>query len=233
MVGRPYKRRWTTPSTSVLIPVATCILRMSITTGSVGFPRRASSKRWQATVCPDIRAMAARPRRPQLDYPWGVFVDPFTGNLLIADSNNHRVREVDSAGRISSRAGWGELGYGGDGGDAHLARLDSPQSLGFDCAGRMYIGDEHNHVIRVVDLDGTIRTLVGTGAPGLARDGSAGIDAAPQRSGEHGGTLRRHGIPDRRGKRSGAVGGAGWHCATRSRKATLARQMNCVMRRQR
>jgi DNA-binding beta-propeller fold protein YncE len=114
----------------------------------------------------------------QLDYPWGVFVDPFTGNLLIADSNNHRVREVDSAGRISSRAGWGELGYGGDGGDAHLARLDSPQSLGFDCAGRMYIGDEHNHVIRVVDLDGTIRTLVGTGAPGLARDGSAGIDAA-------------------------------------------------------
>jgi sugar lactone lactonase YvrE len=113
----------------------------------------------------------------QLDQPWGVFIDPFSGRLLIADSNNHRIREVDELGRIRTVVGAGVAGYGGDGGPARSAVMDSPQSLGFDCEGRMYIGDEHNHVIRVVDPDGTIRTLVGTGKPGLAPDGAVGTEA--------------------------------------------------------
>jgi DNA-binding beta-propeller fold protein YncE len=113
----------------------------------------------------------------QLDHPWGIFIHPSTGSLLIADSGNHRVREVDQTGRINTRIGSGAAGYSGDGGDARLAQLDSPQSLGFDCAGRMYIGDEHNNAIRVVELDGTIRTLVGNGAPGFAGEGVAGTGA--------------------------------------------------------
>ena len=112
-----------------------------------------------------------------LNEPWGIFIHPATERLLIADGANNRVREVDEDGIIRTVVGSGEVGYSGDGGPALEARLDSPQSLGFDCTGRMYIGDEHNHVIRVVEPDGTIRTLVGTGTPGRAPDGAVGQEA--------------------------------------------------------
>ena len=116
-------------------------------------------------------------READLNEPWGIFIHPVTGRLLIADGANNRVREVDEDGVIRTVVGSGEMGYSGDGGPALEARLDSPQSLGFDCAGRMYIGDEHNHVIRVVEADSTIRTLVGTGTPGRAPDGAVGQEA--------------------------------------------------------
>lgn len=105
----------------------------------------------------------------QLWDPWGIVINPLTGRLLIGDGRNHRIREVDETGRIRTIVGTGELGYSGDGGPARAARLDTPQSLGFDCAGRLYIGDEHNHVIRVVDTEGVIRTLLGTGISGFQR----------------------------------------------------------------
>lgn len=113
-------------------------------------------------------------REASLREPWGLFVSPFSDNLLIADGGNHRVREVDSSGRITTIVGSGVRGYAGDGSAAEAARLDSPQSLGFDCAGRLYIGDEHNHVVRVVDEDGVIETLVGTGSPGFSEGGADG-----------------------------------------------------------
>lgn len=114
----------------------------------------------------------------ELNHPWGLAVDPFTGHLLIADGDNHRVREVDAEGRIGTRIGAGIPGFAGDGGDARAALFDAPQSLGFDCAGRLYVGDEHNHAIRVVAANGTVTTWLGTGEPGFAADGSAG-SAAP------------------------------------------------------
>ena len=41
-----------------------------------------------------------------------------------------------------------------------------------DEAGRFFIGDEHNHAVRVVEIDGRVSRLAGTGVPGLAPDGS-------------------------------------------------------------
>lgn len=62
-------------------------------------------------------------------------------------------------------------GYDGDGGPARSAKLNTPQSLGVDSVGRIYVGDEHNDAIRILDLDGTIRTLVGSRGPGFSGDG--------------------------------------------------------------
>ena len=81
------------------------------------------------------------------------------------------IRRVGSDGIIRTIAGSGQRGFDGDGGAALSAKFDSPQSLAVDSQGRIYINDEHNNAIRVLDPDGTVRTLVGTRGPGFSGDG--------------------------------------------------------------
>jgi len=106
----------------------------------------------------------------QLNTPYGVFLDK-NSNLLIADSENHVIRRVGADGIIRTIAGTGQKGYDGDGGLALKAKFDTPQSLAIDAQGRIYVGDEHNNAIRVIDLDSTVRSLVGTRGPGFSGDG--------------------------------------------------------------
>ena len=61
----------------------------------------------------------------QLNFPYGVTVDS-AGNLYIADTNNHRIRKVDTSGVITTVAGTGAYGYSGDGGAATAAQLNNP-----------------------------------------------------------------------------------------------------------
>lgn len=112
----------------------------------------------------------------QLNEPWGIFLDK-DDNLLIADTNNDVIRKVGSDGIIQTIAGNGQEGYEGDGGPARAAKLNSPQSLAIDAAGRILVGDEHNDAIRVLELDGTIRTLVGSKGPGFSGDGGPASQA--------------------------------------------------------
>ena len=69
----------------------------------------------------------------QLPYPSGVALDG-AGNLYIADRDNQRIRKVDSAGMITTVAGDGTLGYGGDGGAAVAAQLNHPFSAAPDAS---------------------------------------------------------------------------------------------------
>ncbi len=84
-----------------------------------------------------------------LNYPRGVAVDG-AGNLFIADTGNHRIRKVDSAGVISTVAGTGESfgGFSGDGGPAIQAALNYPRGVGVDGAGNFFIADTDNHLVR-------------------------------------------------------------------------------------
>jgi sugar lactone lactonase YvrE len=115
-------------------------------------------------------------REARLHTPYGVFLDA-RDRLWIADTENHVVRRVDGDGTITTVAGTGRRGFGGDGGPAREALLDAPQSLWIDAGGRVFVGDEHNHAVRVIDPDGTISTLAGDGRPGRAEDGAAGARA--------------------------------------------------------
>jgi DNA-binding beta-propeller fold protein YncE len=112
----------------------------------------------------------------QLNSPWGILIDK-DDNLLIADSNNDAIRKVGSDGIIHTIAGNGQEGYEGDGGPATSAKLNTPQSLAIDAAGRIYIGDEHNDAIRVVELDGTIKSFIGSKGPGYSGDGGPASQA--------------------------------------------------------
>jgi sugar lactone lactonase YvrE len=92
------------------------------------------------------------------------------GNLLIADTFNHRVRRVDRRGVITTIAGDGQAKYAGDNGPARQASLQLPQGVALDREGALLIADTFNHVVRRVDRNGTITTFAGT-VPGHGGDG--------------------------------------------------------------
>lgn len=114
----------------------------------------------------------------QLRYPRALAFGP-AGDLYFTDALNHRVRKIDAQnGLITTVAGTGSAGFSGDGGLAVNARLHSPSGLAVDAAGHLYIADTQNHRLRKVDaLSGLIITLAGTGQPGVARNGSTGLNS--------------------------------------------------------
>ena len=103
-----------------------------------------------------------------------------SGNILIADANNHRVRLIDTHGIISTVAGNGEQGYFGDHGPATLASLDTPTAVAVDSSGNIYIADSGNHRIRMVS-NGTITTFAGNGTAGFSGDGGTAANASLNR----------------------------------------------------
>lgn len=107
--------------------------------------------------------------RARLNAPMDLAFDA-AGNLLIADTYNHRVRRVDRQGRITTVAGNGRDDYSGDGGPAVKAALNNPQGIAPGPDGSLFIADTFNHVVRRVDAQGIIHPFAGTEA-GLSGDG--------------------------------------------------------------
>jgi NHL repeat len=124
----------------------------------------------------------------ELDYPFGVAVDP-AGNLLIADLLNNRIRAVAAStgtfysvpmteGDIYTIAGDGTGGFRGDGGPAISARFNQPADVAVDPAGNLVIADGGNHRVRMVAAGagtlygvpmarGDVYTIAGNGTAGF------------------------------------------------------------------
>ncbi len=94
-------------------------------------------------------------------YPTSICIDN-SGNLYIADNNNNRVRKINNSGIITSFAGYGLIGYTGDGGPASVAKFNLVTGLASDNSGNIYIADNNNNEIRKVDMSGTITTIAGS-----------------------------------------------------------------------
>jgi uncharacterized protein (TIGR03437 family) len=105
-----------------------------------------------------------------LNEPFSVALDA-AGNVYIAEFGNSRVRKVDTKGIITTVAGNGISGYGGDGGQATSALLNGPQSVAVDASGNIYIADTANNRVRQVTPGGGIGTIGGNGLAGFAADG--------------------------------------------------------------
>jgi hypothetical protein len=99
-------------------------------------------------------------------------VAPLTGGgFLIADTGNNRIRRVTADGTITTVVGAGSAGFGGDGGPAGRALLNAPEGVAALADGSIAIADSNGERVRLVGVDGTIRTLAGTGVLGFSGDG--------------------------------------------------------------
>lgn len=120
-----------------------------------------------------------------------VTIDP-NGRPVFADPNFHLIFRVETSGAITviagnnvqglksalsgvfSRAGGG---FSGDGGPATQAALNHPQAVAYDAAGNLYISDTFNQRIRMVNPQGIITTIAGTGKAGFSGDGGPATSA--------------------------------------------------------
>ena len=129
---------------------------------------------------PAVAAQLMSPRNLALDAQ---------GNLYISEFEGHRVRKVSHAGTITTVAGIGVAGLGGDEGPAYKAQLAFPAGLAVDLAGFLYIADSQNHRIRRVRPDGTMMTWLGgsdavafSTPVGLALDAAGNLFVAERRA---------------------------------------------------
>jgi hypothetical protein len=93
------------------------------------------------------------------------------GEIIVADTNNNRIRKVGRDGIVSTVAGSGERGHQDGKGDR--ATFDGPIGVAVDGWGNILVADTYNDCIRMIATDGDVATVAGTGAPGY-KDGDPG-----------------------------------------------------------
>jgi hypothetical protein len=107
-----------------------------------------------------------------------IALDPKSENLYLADLDNRRIRKIELAsGIVTTVAGNGQKGVPADGSDALKSPLVDPRAVAVDRKGNLWILERGGHALRVVDANGKIRTVAGTGKAGLAGDGGDALKA--------------------------------------------------------
>jgi hypothetical protein len=115
--------------------------------------------------------------------PGGSITVDGDGRVYLADTYNNRIRRIDFTARtVTTVAGNGTAGFGGDGGPAIAASLNLPRDIELGPDGRLFIADTNNQRIRAVDLTtGIITTIAGSGEGGFDGDGGPATAAKLQR----------------------------------------------------
>jgi sugar lactone lactonase YvrE len=96
----------------------------------------------------------------RFNYPAGVAVDT-SGNILVADSGNHKIRRITPDGVVSTYAGSGTRGTGN--GPTVFSQFNGPVGVTVDVSGNVFVADAGNNKIRKI-AGGVVSTLAGGGA---------------------------------------------------------------------
>lgn len=124
---------------------------------------------------PGFRGDGGPATSSMLNLPQAIALDG-TGNLLIADYANYRLRKIDLNGIITTIAGNGINGFSGDGGPALSAEFRSLYGIAVGKSGYIYVSDYLNSRIRKIDTSGIITTFAGT-TQGYSGDGAEAVSA--------------------------------------------------------
>jgi len=116
--------------------------------------------------------------RATMHEPYGMAIDA-AGNIYIADTVNQVIRKVRASdGIITTVAGNGVQGYGGDNGPALQASFNTPTGVAVDAQGNLYIADKDNDRIRKVSAaNGIITTVAGSSVVGFSGDNGPATSA--------------------------------------------------------
>ncbi|MES2069616.1 MAG: gluconolaconase [Pseudomonadota bacterium] len=101
--------------------------------------------------------------------PSGLALDG-AGNVYVADTGNNAIRKISAQGLVTTLAGNGRAGYRD--GEAGQAQFNGPVSVAVDRQGNVYVADTYNDRIRLITVDGQVKTLAGGAGPGY-QDGPA------------------------------------------------------------
>jgi hypothetical protein len=92
------------------------------------------------------------------------------GNIYVADTTNHTIRKITSAGVVTTLAGTAGSS-GSTNGTGSAARFNGLQGVAVDSAGNVYVGDTFNYTIRNVTSAGVVTTLAGSAGNSGSADG--------------------------------------------------------------
>ncbi|MCU0431695.1 MAG: SBBP repeat-containing protein [Cytophagaceae bacterium] len=93
-------------------------------------------------------------------FPYGVAIHPLTGELYVADTDNHKIRKINSSGVVSTFAGLGTSGF--KDGSLSVATFSSPTGIAIDSLGNFYVADYANNRIRKISASGVVSTFAGS-----------------------------------------------------------------------
>jgi len=97
----------------------------------------------------------------RFNQPTGIAVDA-SGNLYVADYNNHTIRKITPGGTVTTLAGSPGISAYVDG-TGSAARFSYPFGVAVDSSGNVYVGDSNNEVVRKITPGGVVTTLAGDG----------------------------------------------------------------------
>ena len=103
--------------------------------------------------------------------PEGIAVNSAGTLIYVADTWNHTIRQVTSAGAVTTLAG-SAGNYGTNDGTGSSAQFYQPQGVAVDGAGNVYVGDTGNQTIRKVTSAGVVTTLAGSAGNYGSADGT-------------------------------------------------------------
>ena len=104
-------------------------------------------------------------------YPYGISSDG-SGHLYVADSGNNTIREVSTAGVVTTLAGTAGVPPGSSNGVGAAAGFSGPAGTAADGNGNIYVADAGNSTIRKITAGGTVTTFAGVAGVAGSTDGT-------------------------------------------------------------
>ena len=102
---------------------------------------------------------------------------PYKYDIYASIPSTHRIYRRQCNGRVSTMSGTGVAGFSGDGGEALRGQLNNPNDVYWHNETGLYVADTGNHRLRLIQLDGELKTVAGTGEAGYGGDDGPGNQA--------------------------------------------------------